>query len=417
MGLYDILNNRGAGVLSEDQSKALYEQGIAHPQYQEMMQQLVNPRNMNTGMKLALLGQAMQGNDITGKITDYQTGIRERFRQRQQDKRQMSLDELEKKRVELGMKQTEQGMEQTQQNMDQSAQQFPYDQQLLRGQIAQDQQNYQQNATADAQWVGDHITGRVMQLNKRTGQLEDVTHKYSQPQIEAFKASKKPAVSTNKPNTRNPNTNKLLSEAEKARDKAFGKDIGTFSPTAISGNIATLNMVADLLEQPNADQTGLSWGAPIQSMSRLLDKEGDMGLRSIFDKDSFDTQEVVAGVIQKNLRETLGAQFTQREGMMLISRAYNPQLSPEMNAKRIRAASMLAQAYLDAKQEQLNYFNQNGTLAGYDIDTDGTLATIEAQVRNLYMQQAGGGSGSSGSGTTSTGVGFTVSAPQVATTP
>lgn len=142
-----------------------------------------------------------------------------------------------------------------------------------------------------------------------------------------------------------------------------------------------------------------------------------MGLRSIFDKDSFDTQEVVAGVIQKNLRETLGAQFTQREGMMLISRAYNAQLSPEMNAKRIRAASMLAQAYLDAKQKQLNYFNQNGTLAGYDIDTDGTLATIEAQVRNLYMQQAGGGSGSSGSGTTSTGVGFTVSAPQVANTP
>tara|TARA_E500000178_G_scaffold287735_1_gene290078 strand:- start:15073 stop:16323 length:1251 start_codon:yes stop_codon:yes gene_type:complete len=416
MGLYDILNNRGAGVLSEDQSKALYEQGIAHPQYQEMMQQLVNPRNMDTGMKLALLGQAMQGGDITGKITDYQSGIRERFRQRQQDKRQLSLDELEKRRTELGMKQTEQGMEQTQLNMDQSVRQFPLDQQLLRGQIAQDQQSYQQNATADAQWVGDHLTGRVMQLNKRTGQLEDVTHMYSQAQIEAFKASKKPAV-TNKPNTRNPVNLNPLSEAEKARDKAFGKEIGTFSPTAISGNIATLNMVADLLEEPNADQTGLSWGAPFKSVSRLIDKEGDMGLRSIFDKDSFDTQEVVAGVIQKNLRETLGAQFTQREGMMLISRAYNAQLSPEMNAKRIRAASMLAQAYLDAKQKQLNYFNQNGTLAGYDIDTDGTLATIEAQVRNLYMQQAGGGSGSSGSGTTSTGVGFTVSAPQVANTP
>jgi hypothetical protein len=407
MGLFDIMNDRRAGVLSEADSQALYEQGVQHPQYTQMMNQLVDPRNMNTGMKLALLGQAMQGGDITGKITEYQQGIRDRFRQRQQDKRQLALDEMRRRQDELGLQQTQLGMDQTAQSMAQSAAQFPMEQQLRGQQLAQGNQNLAQDKVSQAEWVGDHITGRVMQQNKFTGQMEDVTHLYSAAQIAAFKAAKKPAL-TNKPNTRNPVSGNTLSEAEKARDKAFGKEIGTFSPTAISGNIATLNMVADLLEQPGADQTGLSWGAPFKSVSRLIDKEGDMGLRSIFDKDSFDTQEVVAGVIQKNLRETLGAQFTQREGMMLISRAYNAQLSPEMNAKRIRAASMLADAYLKAKQKQLDYFNQNGTLAGYDIDTDGTLATIEAQVRNLYMQQEGSGSGT---GTTSTGVGFTVTAP------
>ena len=417
MGLYDIINNRGAGVLSEDQSKALYEQGIAHPQYQEMMQQLVNPRNMDTGMKLALLGQAMQGGDITGKITDYQSGIRERFRQRQQDKRQLSRDELEKRRVELGMKNTQLGMDQTQLNMDQSVQKFPYEQQQLRGQIAQDQQSYAQNATADAQWVGDHLTGRVMQLNKRTGQLEDVTHMYSQAQIEAFKASKKPAQ-TGK-STINPGVGRTLSEAERQRDKTFAKDLEKYRPEQVSGNIGVLTMIADELSTEEAgDSTGLALSSPLQSFARIIDREGDMGLRAILDQDGIDKQQIVAGVIQKNLRETLGAQFTQKEGMLLIDRAYNPTLPPQMNAKRLKALAMLAEAALKAKQEKVEYFNgNNGSLAGYNPQMDAGLELMKAQVLQVYAANGGTATGGSGTGTTSTGVGFSVSAPQAATTP
>src|SRR5690606_13850580 len=45
--------------------------------------------------------------------------------------------------------------------------------------------------------------------------------------------------------------------------------------------------------------------------------------------------EAVEEVVQRNLREVLGAQFTEKEGERLISRAFNPRLSPTENAKRV----------------------------------------------------------------------------------
>jgi len=124
-----------------------------------------------------------------------------------------------------------------------------------------------------------------------------------------------------------------------------------------------------------------------------------MGLRAIVDSESLDTQELVAGVIQKNLRETLGAQFTQREGMLLIQRAYNPQLDPKTNSKRLQAAAMLAEAYVKAQQNKLDYYNtNNGSIAGYNPQMEQGLAAMENQVRQIFAQNGGDMSGGAGNG-------------------
>jgi len=391
MGLFDFFNTDGA--LNQQQNT------MGPPTYNQMMTQMTDPRQMDTGMKLQMLGRAFKGEDVSGSIQDYQDGIRNRFRQRQQDQRQSRIDDLNRQQTQLNM-------QNTQQNMDIANQKLPGQ---LRSQDLSNQstdianvrnsQLINQNNVGKAEWVGDNQTGRVMQLNPNTGALEDVTDQYTPAQIAAFKAAKNPAKTSK--NTVNPGTGRVLSAAELERDKQFGKNIEKFNPTASSGNIGMLRMIADGLatQEPGEGNTGLSWMTPFKSAARLVDRDGDMGLRAIVDSESLDTQELVAGVIQKNLRETLGAQFTQREGMLLIQRAYNPQLDPKTNSKRLQAAAMLAEAYVKAQQNKLDYYNtNNGSIAGYNPQMENGLAAMENQVRQIFAQNGGDMSGGAGNG-------------------
>ena len=69
--------------------------------------------------------------------------------------------------------------------------------------------------------------------------------------------------------------------------------------------------------------------------------------------------------MQRNLRLILGAQFTEKEGQRLIARAYNPSLSEQENAKRVRNLIKQMQSAAEAKASAARYFEENGTLAGW----------------------------------------------------
>lgn len=418
MGLFDFFNSKG--VLSDNamqEAPSPFIQTTNHrgefsrqmnPAYTQYIDEQADPRNMNTGMKLMLLGQAMQGQDVTGSITDYQKGIRDRFRQRAMDDRQFDIDQINRKQTMLNMANTRQNMRfdadlqpgkiqaQTLQNR-QNALMNPLllEQQRLSNTSADNSnvlqtQQIEQGKNLAARWVGDSETGAVMQMNPFTGIDEDVTDQYTDAMISAFKAAAKPKTAANNPV--NPGVNRPLTAGELEIDKQFAKDISKFDYTALSGNVSMLTMIAEGLatQQTGDGATGLSWWNPLKSAARILDKDGDMGLRAILDDESMDVQELVAGVIQKNLRETLGAQFTQREGMLLIQRAYNPQLSPQVNARRLQAAAMLAEAYIKNQQAKVDYYNSNnGSLAGYDPKMDDALTSMELQVREIFLQNGG----------------------------
>ena len=82
--------------------------------------------------------------------------------------------------------------------------------------------------------------------------------------------------------------------------------------------------------------------------------------------EALDARERVEEVVQRNLREVLGAQFTQAEGDRLIARAYNQRLSPEQNAQRLRLLVASMRAAADAKSAMMQYWDENnGTLAGF----------------------------------------------------
>ena len=138
-------------------------------------------------------------------------------------------------------------------------------------------------------------------------------------------------------------------------DEAFADEYitwvgGTGADTA--GNIAKLEDVLAKLE------SGEKLTGPI--MGQLPDF-----LMAFLDPDAVGSREAVEGVVQRNLKAVLGAQFTEKEGEKLIKRAYNPTLGGAENARRLRVLTKQMNSALQSKNEMAQYFRDNGTLMGY----------------------------------------------------
>lgn len=93
--------------------------------------------------------------------------------------------------------------------------------------------------------------------------------------------------------------------------------------------------------------------------------------RALFNQGSVDAQQLVEEVVQRNLRLILGAQFTEKEGKMLIDRAYNPQLDEAVNARRLSRLFTQMSTAAQQKQAQMQYLEQNRTLRGFRGTTPG----------------------------------------------
>jgi hypothetical protein len=106
----------------------------------------------------------------------------------------------------------------------------------------------------------------------------------------------------------------------------------------------------------------LEAGKPITGISVAV--QPDL-LLAMTNPRALQNREAVEEVVQRNLKVILGAQFTEKEGERLISRAFNPKLPPAENAKRVRRLFMQMETAAEQKQAMVDYFNENGTLRGY----------------------------------------------------
>jgi hypothetical protein len=82
--------------------------------------------------------------------------------------------------------------------------------------------------------------------------------------------------------------------------------------------------------------------------------------------EAADAKNRVEGVIFQTLKETLGAQFTEREGKRLVEASYNPMLDPATNAARLRDYSNGLKKAVEARESQMAYLKEHKTLQGYD---------------------------------------------------
>jgi hypothetical protein len=152
------------------------------------------------------------------------------------------------------------------------------------------------------------------------------------------------------------------SKAQEAVDAAFAKDYNEFIVQGGSADAAKGITQLEDAKKALKEDSGLT-GA-VGYLPNMF------GIKEAFAPKAKATQEAVEEVVQRNLRTILGAQFTEKEGERLISRAYNPKLSEAENIKRIDRLQKQMELAMNAKMEAAKFYEDEGTLRGFKGRTD-----------------------------------------------
>jgi len=158
---------------------------------------------------------------------------------------------------------------------------------------------------------------------------------------------------------------------EAAADWVSGRNI------ASRGNRREANRVIEDLER------AIESGQPVTGSFASYFPDS---VRNMIDAEGLDMQQSVERIVQQSLKETLGAQFAQKEAEQLFARTWNPKASPQVNLRRTKrllaeldayAANMdrIANGMLQSDGNILQYLKENpldsGSLFGtsiYDIE-------------------------------------------------
>lgn len=132
---------------------------------------------------------------------------------------------------------------------------------------------------------------------------------------------------------------KLIPEV--AKDYAEFMDKG--GPLTATRKIRTFRNVLDKLESGEVE-TG-----------QFTNLFGELVRKYVTDPEGMDAQQQVQKVIAETLKETLGAQFTEKEATQLLQRSYDPDLPSKFNIGRLKVA---IQEITEQTDYRIRYFNQ-----------------------------------------------------------
>lgn len=166
-------------------------------------------------------------------------------------------------------------------------------------------------------------------------------------------------------NERNQNPSENLSVGQETIDREFAKDIVEFNPADVGKGLTQLREASARLGGTAKDEDGKAI-EPENLTGAMIGLMPD-SFNDIFNPKASEVKEAVEEVVQRNLRLVLGAQFTEKEGQRLISRAYNPRLDEKENKKRVDRLIKSIGGAMQQKQDQARYFNEKGTLKGYQF--------------------------------------------------
>ncbi len=156
-----------------------------------------------------------------------------------------------------------------------------------------------------------------------------------------------------------------LSPAQKGVDTGFAKDYNDYQlqggRSTVDKNLGLLKGAADKL----TDEKGLTgnWTQKIP----ILNSDA---IQSTINPDSIRVRDDIRGAVQASLRQTLGSQFTEREGEAIFNRAYDPKLAPEENVRRINNTLAELKGMAASKDQSGQYYEGHGTLKGFSPTTN-----------------------------------------------
>jgi len=161
---------------------------------------------------------------------------------------------------------------------------------------------------------------------------------------------------------------------ERAADTKFAADYVEFATGGyadVQKSVSQLNDSIHELTKASKDKPGSITGPSVGILPRQA--------LAVTNPKALSTLESVEEVVQRNLRLILGAQFTEKEGERLISRAYNPYLPESENLKRVTRLRNQIREAAEAKLSASRYWQKHKTLDGWqgklwtinDFDPDG----------------------------------------------
>lgn len=155
----------------------------------------------------------------------------------------------------------------------------------------------------------------------------------------------------------------VLTDAQIKSDEAFGtwytnewlvKGGGSTESTYLESLKGVRDTLVDA-EKSGESITGVSQGV----LSKFPTTQ------AFFNPEGAVVQDRIAGVAQLSLKAILGGQFSEREGELLIQRAYNPLLSEAENIERLTQLINRIEKAENSKKSLVKYYEENDSVAGY----------------------------------------------------
>ena len=193
-----------------------------------------------------------------------------------------------------------------------------------------------------------------------------------------------------------------LTEAQKGVDTAFASiyadyELGGGRQIAERNYNQMQEAMNDIQGTLSPEDQGLIMGFdPEQFPERVLSNEANysgpilgqtpQAARILFNSESVDMADRIAGVIQQGLRDTLGAQFAEREGALMVRRAYDETQDEATNLRRLMPLFTLFRNGIDERNRQADYYKKEGSISGFEpgraslSDPDAYLASLYATI-------------------------------------
>jgi len=179
-----------------------------------------------------------------------------------------------------------------------------------------------------------------------------------------------------------------LSPSQKAVDREFSKVYVPWVTGGFADAQKNLIQLDDVSQRLGTYKDGKFVAGKENLTGPILGRTPDV-MRAASHPASLDVRDNVEEVVQRNLRLILGAQFTQREGERLIARAYNENLSEEVNKKRLDRLIQAMRKAAQSKQDAAEYFEENGTLSGFKGQKFNSVKDVQAEFDKKTEESSG----------------------------
>jgi|TARA_Y100000296_G_scaffold1587_1_gene1624 DNA-binding protein H-NS len=147
-----------------------------------------------------------------------------------------------------------------------------------------------------------------------------------------------------------------LSPLDVAYDKAFATKAVEWETLGFAETESNLDKLQTNIEKLKTQDDLTGW-----FIGLMPDK-----IKAAFNPEALALKNDIESIIFQSLKETLGAQFTEREGRMLVAANFNEMLPEEVNLKRMQRLYDTTMKASKAKEDKIAYFRENGTIKGWE---------------------------------------------------